>query len=86
MPKTNTTASWSSVKTKLRDFDGTALLGLLQDPCAAKMGAFVTKSRTAGRNERALTIPIYRPVRPRLFAGSLARSVSPGARSQRSES
>ena len=47
MPETNTTASWSRVKTRLRDFDRTALLGLLQDLYAAKKGAFVTKSRTA---------------------------------------
>ncbi|MGO9171657.1 MAG: hypothetical protein ACLP7P_06795 [Rhodomicrobium sp.] len=33
--KSKTAASWSSVKTKLRDFDRTALLGLLQDLYAA---------------------------------------------------
>ena len=35
MTKTKTAASWTSVKTGLRDFDRTALLGLLQDLYAA---------------------------------------------------
>ena len=35
MAKTKTSASWSSVKAGLRDFDRTALLGLLQDLYAA---------------------------------------------------
>ena len=35
MARTKTTASWASVKAGLRDFDRTALLGVLQDLYAA---------------------------------------------------
>ena len=56
MARTKTAASWSNVKAGFRDFDRTALLGVLQDLYAASKEnqAFLHARLNLGGNPRAL--------------------------------